>query len=228
MYDAEEGRMLWHQKTGGAVLFGWQEADLVYAAASDRKIYAFDKKGEADKVYACDDSVYSCATAEQGKYIFAGDNCSSLYCFNKEGERLWKLGSGCGAALSMQYANDKLYIVTTGGYLVCIDASEAAIADAQAGKVPEAVNIEAPKTEGIQPSNTLATTSDTSQGVLVECYKSGSKLRVRVLSDGYNANWNVQFPKNIREDGAKYTVEEIKESVRGGFYRAFGEIKKLV
>ena len=228
MYDPEEGRMLWHQKTGGAVLFGWQEADLVYAAASDRKIYAFSKSGEADQVYACDDSVYSCATADQGKYVFAGDNCSSLYCFNKEGERLWKLGTGCGAALSMQYANDKLYIVTTGGYLVCIDASEAAISDAQAGKVPDAVNIAAPSTEGIKPSETLATTSDSSQGVLVECYKSGAKLRIKVLSPGYNADWNVQFPKNIREEGAKYTVEEIKESVRGGFYRAFGEIKKLV
>ena len=102
------------------------------------------------------------------------------------------------------------------------------ISDAQAGKVPDAVNIAAPSTEGIKPSETLATTSDSSQGILVECYKSGAKLRIKVLSPGYNADWNVQFPKNIREEGAKYTVEEIKESVRGGFYRAFGEIKKLV
>ena len=67
----------------------------------------------------------------------------------------------------------------------------------------------------------------TTQGVIVECYKQGSKLKVRVISPGYNADWNVQFPRNLREEGARYSVEEIKETAQGGFYRASGEIKKL-
>jgi len=31
----------------------------------------------------------------------------------------------------------------------------------------------------------------------------------------------------LREDGALYVVEEIKESASGGFYRAYGDIKRL-
>ncbi|MBD2043197.1 WGR domain-containing protein [Microcoleus sp. FACHB-672] len=228
MYDAKEGRMLWHQKTAGSVLFGWQEASAVYAGTSDKKVYSFSKQGEVGTVYKCDAGVYSCATAEDGKYVFAGDNSSSIYCFNQAGERLWKLGSGCGSALSMQFFGDRIYIVTTDGSLACIDASEAAIKAAQAGTIPEAVTIKAPKTEGAAPSNTLETTSDTNQGVIVECFREGGKLRVRTVSPGYDSTWNVQFPKDIRKEGERYLVQEVQESAHGGFYRAYGDIKKLV
>ncbi|BAY99550.1 WGR domain-containing protein [Tolypothrix tenuis PCC 7101] len=228
MYDNQEGRMLWHQQTGGAVLFGWQETSAVYAGASDQKIYCFSKQGKAGPVYKCDASVYSCATAADGKYVFAGDNSSSIYCFNESGERLWKLSTGCASALSMQFFENHIYIVTTDGSLACIDASEAAIQAAQAGTIPQAAIIKAPKGEGAAPSAVVETTTDTSQGVIVECYKEGNKLRVRVVSPGYKPNWKVQFPKDIRQEGQRYLVEEIRESASGGFYRAFGDIKKLI
>lgn len=228
LYDAKEGRMLWHQKTGGSVLFGWQEASAVYAGTSDKKVYCFSKKGEVGPVYQCDASVYSCATAVDGKYVFAGDNSSSVYCCERTGERLWKLSTGCGSALSMQFFGDRVYIVTTDGSLACIDASFAAIQAAQAGTVPQPTLIKAPKGEGAAPSTTLETTSDTSQGVIVECFQNGGKLRVRVVSPGYNPNWYVQFPKDIRQVGRRYLVQEVRESMRGGFYRAYGDIKKLI
>lgn len=228
MYDNQEGRMVWHQKTGGSVLFGWQEKTAVYAGTSDQKIYSFSKKGESLAVYKCDAAVYSCATAQDGKYVFAGDNNSSIYCFNQAGERLWKLGTGCGSALSMQFFDDRIYIVTTDGDLACIDASESAIAAAQTGTIPEATIIKAPKTEGATPSGVLETTTDTSGGVIVECFQEGSKLRVRVISPGYNPQWNVQFPQDIRKSGDRYLVQEVRESARGGFYRAYGDIKKLI
>lgn len=227
MYDTAFGRMLWHQKTGGAVLFGWQEASAVYAGTSNHKVYCFSKKGEATSVYKCDDGVYSCAAALDGKYVFAGDNSSSIYCFNQTGERLWKLGTGCGSALSMQFFDNRVYIVTTDGTLACIDASETAIAASLAGTIPQASIIKAPSGEGTTPSTVLEITTDISQGVIVECFRSGSKLQIRVVSSGYNPNWKVQFPKDIRQEGDRYLVQEIRESARGGFYRAYGEIKKL-
>ncbi len=227
MYDQKEGRVLWHQQTSGSVLFGWQEASAVYAGTSNNKVYCFSKKGESICIYKCDDAVYSCATAFDGKYVFAGDNSSSIYCFNQTGERLWKLGTGCGSALSMQFFNDRVYIVTTDGTLACIDASEMAIASALSGTIPEATMIKAPKGEGTLPSTVLETISDTSQGVILECFAEGSKLRVRVISPGYNPHWKVQFPKDIRQEGHRYLVEEVRESASGGFYRAYGEIKRL-
>ncbi|HBB31101.1 MAG TPA: molybdenum metabolism regulator [Cyanobacteria bacterium UBA8803] len=228
MYDWEDGRRIWHQPTDGGVLFGWQEEATVYAGTSSRKVYCFTKKGELSSTYQCDAAVYSCAAAAEGNYIFAGDNSSSIYCFNQSGERLWKLGTGCGSALSMQFLSDRLYIVTTDGSLACIDASAAAIQAAQAGTIPTAISIKAPQVEALSVSTALETTSDTSRGAIAECFREGDKLRIRVISEGYNPTWKVQFPKDIREEGARYLVEEIRESARGGFYRAYGDIKKLL
>lgn len=228
MYDWEDGQMIWNQKTRGEVLFGWQEEATIYAGTSNSQVYCFTKKGEVSSVYQCDAPVYSCATAEEGKYVFAGDNCSSIYCFNQAGDRLWKLGTGCGSAFSMQLLGHCLYIVTTDGSLACIDASETAINAAQAGTVPQVINIKAPTAVAAVPSNTLESTSSTSQGVIVECFKQGNQLRIRVVSPGYNDRWNVQFPQDIRSLGARYLVEEVREASRGGFYRAYGDIKKLV
>ena len=129
----------------------------------------------------------------------------------------------------MQFFNSHLYIVTTDGSFACIDASESAIEAAKAGTVPQIVNIKAPTNlAAAVASTTLETTTNASEGVIVECLKAGGKLRIRVVSPGYDSNWKVQFPKDIREEGARYLVEEVRESSRGGFYRAFGDIKKLV
>jgi hypothetical protein len=125
----------------------------------------------------------------------------------------------------MQYFDERLYIVTTFGTLACIDASEAAIQAAQAGTVPQALTIAAPQVEEVS-ATALETTADVSAGVVVECFKEGGNLRVRVISEGYNKNLYCQFPKGIRVAGARYVVDEVREA-RGGFYRVLGDIKKL-
>ncbi len=227
MYDWEDGSRIWHRKTDGQVLFGWQEESAVYVGTSHDKVIQISKKGKQGIVCGCDDTVYSCAATEDGKFIFAGDSSSSVYCFDANGKRLWKLATGCGSAYSMQYFQQRLYLVTTNGSLTCIDASEKAIAEAEGGRVPKAKSIKAPSVSDAARVGQIATTSSTSGGVLLECYKQGSKLRVRVLSDGYKKRWNVQFPKNLREEGAQFVVDELRESARGGFYRAYGEIKKV-
>ena len=228
MYDWEDGQQIWHQPTKGSVLFGWQEETTIYAGTSANLVYAFTKKGELTQTYQCDAPVYSCATSPDGNYIFAGDNYSSIYCFKQTGERLWKLATGCGSAYSMQFLDDRLYLVTTDGSLACIDASATAISAAETGTLPKTVNIKVPTNlPTAVASNTLETTTNSGQGVIVECYKEGSKLRIRVVSPGYNPYWKVQFPNDLREQGMRYLVDEVRESSRGGFYRAYGDIKKL-
>ena len=74
----------------------------------------------------------------------------------------------------------------------------------------------------------LETTDTVGNGVLVQCFKDKSKLRARVVSDGYNPEWNMRFPRSIREEGMMYVVDEVRESSQGGFYLAYGEIKKFV
>jgi predicted DNA-binding antitoxin AbrB/MazE fold protein len=42
--------------------------------------------------------------------------------------------------------------------------------------------------------------------VYLKCIKEGSKLRVKIISPGFHSEANCQFPKNIREEGRKYSV----------------------
>jgi hypothetical protein len=51
---------------------------------------------------------------------------------------------------------------------------------------------------------------------------------VRVVSEGYDSLRNVQFPKGVREAGVRYLVEGVRFSERGGFYRAYGDIRRLL
>jgi outer membrane protein assembly factor BamB len=229
MYDKQQGRLLWHEPSPRDVLFGWQEGDMLYAGTAQNRIYGLTKGGQCRTIYVCDAPIYSCATAPEGRYVFAADNNNAVYCFTADGQRLWKLVTGCGSALSMQFFNDRLYIVTTQGYLACLDVSEAAIEDAQRGYIPEALQVQAPKASAaVRPSTTLETTSDESLGVVLECVREGSKLRVHAISPGFQANFRVQFPRNIRQEGMRYVVDEVRLSARGNFYRAYGNIKRLV
>ena len=70
-------------------------------------------------------------------------------------------------------------------------------------------------------------TTDASGGVVVECVKDGSKLRVRVVSDGYNGDWFVQFPRDMREEGAKFVVDEVRKTTQNNFYHVLNNIKRL-
>lgn len=71
-------------------------------------------------------------------------------------------------------------------------------------------------------------TTNVVDGVLVQCVPEGKKLRARVVSDGFNPDWNIRFPRSIRELGVLYVVEEIEEAGGGGSYIAYGKIKRLV
>ena len=64
--------------------------------------------------------------------------------------------------------------------------------------------------------------------MLVQCVKEGVKLRARVVSDGFNPNWNIRFPRSIRELGILYVCDQVVEASTGGSYVATGEVKRLI
>jgi Ca-activated chloride channel homolog len=77
-------------------------------------------------------------------------------------------------------------------------------------------------------ADTLERVSNADGGVVVQCLREGGKLRVRVVSEGYEGYRNVQFPRSIRHEGVTYVVETIQPSADGSFYRASGTIRRLV
>ncbi|MFD8787589.1 WGR domain-containing protein [Kitasatospora sp. NPDC059599] len=233
-YDNRSGDPRWHAPTQGEVLFGWQEAEEVFAGTAHGWVHRLRKADGAEvAAYRCDAAVFSCAASPDGEYVFAGDNHSSVYCFAADGTRLWKLATGCGSAYSMQYRDGRLYLVTTDGSLACLDASEQAVRAAEGGTLPKTAEVRSAGWEPVLAGAELETVVVASGGaagggIEVECVQDGTRLRVRVISQGYDPTWRVQFPKDVRVPGARYVVAEVRESASGGFYRARGEIKRLV
>lgn len=74
----------------------------------------------------------------------------------------------------------------------------------------------------------LETTDSSAGGILVQCVQEGSKLRARVVQDGYEPDWNMRFPRSIRDQGTLYVVDEVNTAPDGKSYIASGEIRRLV
>lgn len=82
--------------------------------------------------------------------------------------------------------------------------------------------------KGPASATDLPITDTVGDGVLVQCVKEGSKLRARVVSDGYEPDWNMRFPRSVREEGMLYVVDEVKTGPDGKSYIACGEVKRFV
>ncbi|HNB20517.1 MAG TPA: VWA domain-containing protein [Agitococcus sp.] len=63
--------------------------------------------------------------------------------------------------------------------------------------------------------------------ILVQCVNDGSKLRARVVSDGFDPTWNMRFPRSIREEGMLYVVDEVITGPDGKSYIACGKVKRF-
>jgi len=156
--------------------------------------------------------------------VFAGNALGEVFCLDaKTKEAKWKCTTNCGSALSMQYFDNQLYIVTTEGALACIDATPHVDPENFVEKEIEYKG----GIEEVHVSSTVGTASHSKGSILVECVKESGKLRIRPVSREYYDHWNVQFPREIRKEGARYIVEELVESLNGGFYRAKGDIQML-
>jgi hypothetical protein len=170
--------------------------------------------------------LYSCATSPGGRFVFAGDSASSVYCFDQDGTRLWKLAAGRGSALSMQYREEHLYLVTTDGSLVCVDASESAVTAAQQGSVPVARDVKlaatlptyAPATEVAAMTSVAAAPAET---VVVEWVQEAGRPGSTWCPRATTGRGTRSSPRTLREPGARYVVDAV-HSASGGFYRVRG------
>lgn len=237
-----DGNLEWTVTNLDDVRFGWPvEDELVVVAGWEKRkkatLHVLDRKGKPRLTWPVltEQSGYSHTGGESCGASMTKDGALRLYtssggflfCVDgTTGEPLWEARTGIGSACTMQADGERLYVVTTDGVIACIDVSDEAIERAQRGKLPKARHERASKVSAAETQ--LETTSDTSKGVILECVKEGSKLRMKVVSAGYHAGWYCQFPRDLREEGARYVVDELREATQGGFYRVLGDIKRLV
>ena len=73
----------------------------------------------------------------------------------------------------------------------------------------------------------LQETDTVGSGILVQCVQDKSKLRARVVSDGFDPNWNMRFPRSIRQENTLYVVDRVNPGP-GNTYIASGDIRRFV
>jgi hypothetical protein len=121
--------------------------------------------------------------------------------------------------------SDKLFVVTHTGMLACLDVSDVAIEGSRVGDLKR-TSTGRLKEIAVSAQEVKEAASEEG-GVVVECVRVGKELRVHVVSPGYHQDWFCQFPRDIREEGAKYVVDQVREASQGGFYRVLGNIRRL-
>ncbi|MBC8084123.1 MAG: VWA domain-containing protein [Hymenobacter sp.] len=90
------------------------------------------------------------------------------------------------------------------------------------------------RTRSAAPARTPTTLADLEEtdtigtGILIQCVKDKGKLRARVVSDGFDPNWNMRFPRGIREESILFVVDQVNTAPDGKSYIASGDIKRFV
>jgi len=240
-YEFISGIPVWFLGTDGAVQYGTQTKTHVIVCTDNRKIYCIDKDNET--IYRTftynwpTPTVFCCCLSTDEKFLYAATR-NTITCFDFEsGEYLWTLRTGVGYPMSMKCHKDRLYVITQQGFFACIDLRDESI-NAALCNLPQATvevsqdltnnnNTEAVPSFG--HSSTIETTHELGNGVLVECFREPltQQLKVRpVYAELGHPDWNIQFPTDIREEGARYVVDELVEA--RDFYRVRGDIKKYV
>jgi len=63
--------------------------------------------------------------------------------------------------------------------------------------------------------------------VELRCVRDAGKLRMQILTPGYEPDFRVLFPRGIRQEGVHYVVDTLELSQNGTFYRPSGTIRRL-
>ncbi len=218
--DRETGKVRWQHPLPG-VLCGDLAEDWLVVGTVTGELHRLAKYGdvtaqqtEGECILRLDNALYACCLWDARHAILAADLQANLYAVSQDGDCApWSMPLNCGAPLTLRVGHDRLYATTTDGTLACFDCAAIGAGTAE---------LPAPLPPPATPRPTPPTAS--TDWILVECFKQGSKVKERPQTPGYRADWNVQFPQHLRQVGMRYWVEGLQEAKQGGFYRVVGQI----
>ncbi len=164
------------------------------------------------------DRAHNAASCAAGVDVDYAATCNTLFAFDRNGEKQLEIATtSIGTPCSMAYRSGKLFVATHTGVLARLDVDELrALAPPPTRRA---------KLSSIDVSARDVEEGDADGGVVVEVVSVGAKLKVRVASPGHRADWYCQFPRDLRDEGARFVVDGVREG--DGFYRVFGDIKRL-
>eukprot|EP00927_Polykrikos_kofoidii_P016074 TRINITY_DN17212_c0_g1_i1.p1 TRINITY_DN17212_c0_g1~~TRINITY_DN17212_c0_g1_i1.p1 ORF type:complete len:516 (+),score=72.35 TRINITY_DN17212_c0_g1_i1:68-1549(+) len=246
------GKVVWRAAKHIDVAFGMQTNDHVWAIGKVKKnvcpeqalIAKINKKSGIVEAFIQVSDFDSCSVSADGSRVFDGEfnnQATSLPAGKlphviKWESVLWKGANKIvveGAPfkpLSQQALGDRIYAVGErkgATMFACYDVSKSAISSAAKGVLRTSKSrcfdtADVERAERVDDGHETQETSSTDGKVVIQCVKDGGKVRARVVSPGYNASLNCQFPKALRDAGAKFVVDSVDLSPSGDFYRCRG------
>ena len=238
------GERLWHKNVGD-VRYGCIEGDTIavtsgfYTRSSQTELLLIDREtGKTRWKKSPSMDVRSGFQSNGGEAVGVGRNAAGelryyvsvgawVFCYDGDGLLRWQAPTRCQSLCNLQVDGELLYFASNNGTIGCADVSERGLQLVQSGAdvLPKARRQARVKDRDAQVERVR---SNPHGGVVVECVRQGDALRMRVASKGYNREWFCQFPHDLREEGARYVVDEVREAKQGGFYRVLGTIRRLV
>jgi uracil DNA glycosylase/uncharacterized protein YegL len=76
-------------------------------------------------------------------------------------------------------------------------------------------------------ASSLPEVTSAGPGVELLCVREGGKLRIKVLTPGYEEDLPILVPRGVREEGVRYVADKLVLSSNSTFYRAEGQIRRL-
>mmetsp|Transcript_30415 Transcript_30415/g.72910 ORF Transcript_30415/g.72910 Transcript_30415/m.72910 type:complete len:553 (-) Transcript_30415:25-1683(-) len=244
-YDMQ-GNVKWKCRDVECVLFGVQTEDYVFAACDSVKaindepvdgmgpggIIAKISKatGECELMMSCRNTT-ACCVSPDGKVAYDGNMgaMSTSGTGHAEFSEVFWRHVQSDTAMSMQAFEDCVFLIEDS--FCCFDVSKKAIAAAARGVFPKCTTTkwgeENRKSEVLADAQAVQEATSADGKIVVECVKEAGKIRVRVISPGYNSSFNCQFPKAIREASAKFVVDSVELAGGGDFYRVRGDIQRF-
>eukprot|EP01102_Stenamoeba_stenopodia_P011709 TRINITY_DN3622_c0_g1_i1.p1 TRINITY_DN3622_c0_g1~~TRINITY_DN3622_c0_g1_i1.p1 ORF type:complete len:543 (-),score=114.39 TRINITY_DN3622_c0_g1_i1:103-1731(-) len=213
--DFASGKELWRRKVDSKIVSGVLYDNVMYVGQNSGGS-AVPSEVENAIIKYTSSKGFSVTVDEI--HFYGGSVPIEIY-DRKSGEKLRQLVRSTGMVGTLFVHNNKLYIGTMMHTFECITLDNPS---------QKTKKVKVPKMTELKCVEKLPSVAEAREGeVVCECVQEGKQLRVRPVSPGYNSKWNVQFPSNLREKGAKYVVSQLLEAVNGGYYRAKGSIQKL-
>lgn len=129
------------------------------------------------------------------------------------------------------YVVEGLELSANGGFYRAVGTIQLIVRPGEEDRYQARGTHRATRARPVSSTLTLADLQETDQvgnGVMIQVVKDKSKLRARVVSDGFDPDKNMRFPRSIRQEGILFVVDGVSETSDGKSYIAHGTIRRFV
>ncbi|KAK2159207.1 hypothetical protein LSH36_156g05069 [Paralvinella palmiformis] len=218
-YNLGDGDIKWEYICPGGrqanISKGYQSGDYIYIEGCGKVLQLNKQDGELQKEFV--PYRHQAAGVCTGSGIVVTGNNPTVIFDEVTGKELYRMFISARLDRGITWMSPTRQLFLFWDQLYCIDMTEEGLHQAAEGKYSRTFTHKVPdSTTDIQPAK-IGTLTDTKTfgGVIVTCSEVGEsrdeQIKVTVSSDGYDADWPVLLPRDVREPGKQFVVDKVMD-----------------